>query len=73
TALLTWSTTEEVNSDRFEIERSLNGKGWSTIGKVRSNGESSVLRNYTYTDDSPEKGENLYRLRMVDLDGTYAF
>ncbi|WP_342089086.1 DUF6923 family protein [Dyadobacter sp. OTU695] len=73
TALLTWSTTEEVNSDRFEIERSLNGKVWSTIGSVRSNGESSVLRNYIYTDGSPEKGENLYRLRMVDNDGTYAF
>ncbi|PSL21410.1 putative secreted protein (Por secretion system target) [Dyadobacter jiangsuensis] len=73
TALLTWSTTEEVNSDRFEIERSRNGKVWSTIGSIRSNGESSVLRNYTYTDGSPEKGENLYRLRMVDLDGTYAF
>ncbi len=73
TALLTWSTTEEVNSDRFEIQRSLNGNVWVTIGSVRSNGESSILRNYTYTDDSPEKGENLYRLRMVDLDGTYAF
>lgn len=72
-AHLTWSTTEEVNSDRFEIERSPNGKVWSTIGSVRSNGESSILRNYAYTDDSPEKGENLYRLRMVDLDGTYAF
>lgn len=72
-ALLTWSTTEEVNSDRFEIERSRNGKVWAKIGSVRSNGESSILRNYTYTDDSPGKGENLYRLRMVDLDGTYAF
>jgi hypothetical protein len=72
-AHLTWSTTEEVNSHRFEIERSSNGKVWFTIGSVRSNGESSILRNYDYTDDSPEKGENLYRLRMVDLDGTYAF
>ena len=31
------------------------------------------MRNYTYTYYSPEKGENLYRLRMVDNDGTYAF
>ncbi len=72
-AHLTWSTTEEVNSDRFEIERSTNGKVWVRIGSVRSNGESSILRNYAYTDDSPEKGQNLYRLRMVDMDGTYAF
>ncbi|WP_170118745.1 DUF6923 family protein [Dyadobacter jiangsuensis] len=72
-AHLTWSTTEEVNSDRFEIERSTNGKVWVKIGSVRSNGESSILRNYAYTDNSPQNGQNLYRLRMVDTDGTYAF
>lgn len=72
-AHLTWSTTEEVNSDRFEIERSTHGKVWVSIGSVRSNGESSILRNYSYTDNLPEKGQNLYRLRMVDMDGTYAF
>jgi hypothetical protein len=72
-ALLTWSTTEEVNSDRFEIERSTNGKAWVTIGSVRSNGESSILRNYSHIDNSPQKGQNLYRLKMVDLDETFAY
>ncbi|WP_353717626.1 T9SS type A sorting domain-containing protein [Dyadobacter sp. 676] len=73
TSALTWSTTAETNSDRFEIERSLNGKVWDKIGTVASAGESAVLVKYTFTDASPLPGENLYRLRMVDRDGTYAY
>lgn len=73
TARLTWSTTEETNSDYFEIQRSNNGKEWAPIGKVSSNGESTTLRNYSYTDRDPLSGDNFYRLRMVDKDLTFAY
>lgn len=73
TVNLTWATTEETNSDRFEIERSLNGKSWGKIGTVASGKESNTLRNYTFTDASPSRGENLYRLKMVDQDETFAY
>ncbi len=73
TALLAWATTEETNSDRFEIERSADGKKWAMIGSVASTGESKVLVNYTFTDNAPLSGENLYRLKMVDKDDTYAY
>lgn len=70
---LSWATTEETNSDRFEIERSTNGKNWNKIGSVASNGESNVLHNYKYTDKTPINGENLYRLKMIDNDATFAY
>ncbi|GGM96289.1 hypothetical protein GCM10010967_32340 [Dyadobacter beijingensis] len=73
TAVLTWATTAETNSDRFEIERSANGKAWSKIGSVASRGESAVKVDYVFQDDSPLNGENLYRLRMVDKDETFAY
>lgn len=73
TAQLVWETTEETNSDRFEVEKSLNGKQWEMIGKVTSNGESAVLRKYAFTDGNPAHGNNLYRLRMVDKDETFAY
>lgn len=72
TALLTWATTQETNSDHFEIQRSVNGKNWQPIGTVLSNGESTVLRKYTFTDSKVLKGINYYRLKMVDMDETYA-
>jgi hypothetical protein len=71
--LISWSTTEETGSDRFEIERSTDGKAWAKIGSVRSHGESNALVDYTFTDSRPAAGTNLYRLRMVDADDTYAF
>jgi hypothetical protein len=72
-AQLAWSTTDETNSDRFEVERSTSGKDWQKVGVVKSTGESTVLRWYTFTDKTPLNGENLYRLKMVDLDETYAY
>ncbi|SDE43778.1 Por secretion system C-terminal sorting domain-containing protein [Dyadobacter soli] len=73
TTSLAWATTAETNSDRFEIERSANGKAWSKIGTVASTGESKVLVNYQFSDASPLNGENLYRLRMVDKDNTFGY
>ncbi|SEJ86178.1 Por secretion system C-terminal sorting domain-containing protein [Dyadobacter sp. SG02] len=73
TALLYWATSEETNSDRFEIERSANGKQWDKIGSVPSHRESSTLQNYSFPDDEPMPGQNLYRLKMVDQDNTFAY
>ena len=73
TALIQWTTTAEANSDRFEIERSMNGKLWKQIAVVNAKGESSKLVKYEYTDSKPEAGTNLYRLRMVDKDATFAY
>ncbi|MHA4740634.1 T9SS type A sorting domain-containing protein [Dyadobacter sp. MSC1_007] len=78
TALLTWSTTEETNSDHFEVQRSANGNSWDKVGIVKSGGESKTTLNYNFTDlnpltGGPSEGKNLYRLRMVDKNGTFAY
>ena len=72
-AILNWATTEETNSDRFDIERSSDAKTWKTIGKKTSGGESKVLKTYDFTDQNPVGGINYYRLRMVDKDATFAY
>lgn len=73
TSLLSWSTTEESNSDHFDIQHSVNAKNWSSIGIVSAQGESKVLKKYTFAHEEPAGGENLYRLKMVDEDGTFAY
>ncbi|MFB9294249.1 T9SS type A sorting domain-containing protein [Persicitalea jodogahamensis] len=73
TALLSWSTAEEVNSERFEVEHSLNGKSWRMIGQVAAEGNSKNTQWYSFTDVNPANGSNLYRLRMVDRDGTFYY
>jgi hypothetical protein len=78
TALLQWSTSFETNSAFFEIQRSYNGNDWQAIGQVAAGGESRAALHYAFTDPNPlnggpSKGENLYRLKMIDADETFAY
>lgn len=72
TATLVWSTSEESNSDYFEVQRSGDGKAWEKLETIVAKGESSVEAHYSAVDDSPLNGDNFYRLKMVDKDGTFA-
>jgi len=70
-ALLTWTTATEQNSDRFEIQRSVNGIDWVTVDKVKAAGNSVDTRSYQYLDLN--KGTAQYRIRQVDIDGRFTF
>lgn len=70
---LSWSTTEETNSERFDIERSKTGKQWEIIGSIAAQGESKVRNEYYFTDSNPSNGNNYYRLKMIDSDQTFSY
>jgi predicted extracellular nuclease len=66
---LKWTTAQEVNTKEFIIERSADGINFQTIAIVKAAGNSSAVVNYNANDINPGKGVNLYRLKMVDIDG----
>lgn len=71
-SLLFWTTSYENNNSGFEVQRSINGREFATIGFVRSksNGNnSSAELHYTFTDNRPVSGNNFYRLKQNDFDG----
>ncbi len=71
---LNWTTESEINTDRFEIERSnANGSDWKFIATVSANGNSSSKIDYSYADkDFIVSSEKVfYRLKMIDKDGSY--
>jgi len=70
TVLLEWSTASEFNSNRFELERSTDGTKFEYIGQVKSAGNSTTIKEYSFTDINPNIGNNYYRLRQIDNDGT---
>ena len=73
TTLLQWKTTSEAASSEFEIQHSLDGKQWNAIGSVAAAGESNTDKKYQFVDTKPVSGHNnLYRLKMVDIDGSFA-
>ncbi len=68
-ALVQWSTASEHRAAYFVIERSTNGKdNWQTAGTVTATGNSSLLKDYSFTDKNAMSGNNYYRLRQVDVD-----
>lgn len=70
---LHWATTSESNASHFEIERSSDGRAWQKAGIMQARGESLLEEAYSFSDDYPFTGENLYRLRMTDRDATYSY
>ncbi len=68
--LLEWHTASESNSSHFEIQKSSDGQNYQKIATVKAAGNSNAIKQYYYRDDVPLKGNNFYRLKMVDLDGS---
>jgi hypothetical protein len=74
-AQLSWSTASEKNNKGFYVERSADGKHFTTIAFVAGKGNTATISNYTYTDvNAFGNGTNrwLYRLRQTDYNGASA-
>lgn len=70
---LNWSSENESNLSRFEIQRSMDGVNFITVGTVPAHNRSG-RNTYTFTDlvsqlNPPPVGHLYYRLRSIDLDG----
>lgn len=72
-SLLTWTTSAELNSERFEVQRSEQGQIWENIGSVTAAKNSSSMASYEFKDSKPHLQENLYRLKMIDNDGSFSY
>jgi type IX secretion system substrate protein len=72
---LSWITEQEINASHFEVERSVNGKDYTSIAVVFAAGSSDTKVNYKYSDniDDISSGVINYRLKMVDIDGKYTY
>ncbi|MEM9261510.1 MAG: hypothetical protein AAGA62_17855, partial [Bacteroidota bacterium] len=82
TNLLTWRTANEEDFSHFEIERSTNGTSWAYLGEVAplspgppqedAQRTGPGERSYGFEDVLPLPTA-YYRLKMIDLDGTFAY
>ncbi|MFZ1530140.1 MAG: LamG-like jellyroll fold domain-containing protein [Ferruginibacter sp.] len=70
-SVLNWRVTNETNVSHYEVEwKTVNGN-WKTISSINYN---QVNRgNYEFIHTAPEKGNNFYRIKQVDLNGEYNF
>ncbi|MHA4846632.1 T9SS type A sorting domain-containing protein [Flavitalea antarctica] len=69
---LNWTSQQEAMSSHFEVEKSGDGKSFTTVGTVKAAGFSINPLNYSFTDKS-FSGAGFYRLKMVDLDYKFKY
>ena len=73
TAVLNWSTAQEIDNKEFIVERSADGSKWEAIGDLPGGGNTNTIKSYAFTDYYPFAGISYYRLKQVDLNGEYHY
>ena len=75
--LLNWVTASEQNNDRFEVERSWDGKNFEKIGYRTGHGSTPISQTYNFSDVEvskyPQANVAYYRLKQIDFDGQFTY
>lgn len=73
-ARVEWRTGQEIEFQKFVVERSSDAVNFMPVGQIDARGSYSE---YTFTDESPLDVDRelvfFYRLKLLNNDGTYTF
>lgn len=72
TVKVQWTTTQEQYLSHFEVENSRDGSQFEKFAHVKAQNRTG---NHTYhaLDATPAAGNNFYRIKSVNKDGSFAF
>ena len=71
--LIEWRSSSEINVDRYEIEKSFDGKNFEKLTTIKSSGNSNSIITYGAIDVNAfiHSAIVYYRLKMIDMDGHF--
>jgi hypothetical protein len=69
-ALLSWNTEGALNFSHFEIEHNTDGQNWKKLGQ---RDYYKQVNQYQFKHSDMVSGTNYYRLKQVDLDGSFEY
>lgn len=64
---LIWNTAEESGISSYIVEKSTDGRTFTAIGTVKAANQKT----YSFTDAQAASENSYYRLKMVEMDGSY--
>ncbi len=78
---LNWKTSTEVNNYGFEVQRLAQNsnsspdqaESWEKIGFVKGNGTSNNVNKYSFVDKTASRTALKYRLKQIDIDGSFKY
>jgi len=68
---LEWRTASEENNAEFVVERLEGGTNWHSLGVMVATNLSEG-DTYGFIDENPVAGDNYYRIRQVDVEGSFS-
>jgi pectate lyase len=69
---VSWITTNEVNTLRFDIEKSSDGRIFKRIASQQARNLAGE-HHYSFIDNDPLAGVSFYRLKQLDTDGVATY
>lgn len=69
--LIRWTTLSELNCKEFNIEQSVDGNNWNTLGQRKGQGTTSIPVSYEFKP--LQRIACYYRLKQIDFDETYEY
>ncbi|MEM9889084.1 MAG: T9SS type A sorting domain-containing protein [Bacteroidota bacterium] len=70
---IAWSSASASNFSHYEVEHSIDGKSFQNIHKKDAESEQLQVLFHYWLHKTPKRGDNYYRLKMIDLDGSFAY
>jgi len=64
--LVSWKVENEINIHHYVVEKSADGRNFTPVGTV----SASSISNYSWIDNQAFTGNNFYRIRSVELNGS---
>lgn len=71
-AKINWTTYNEINMDKYELEKSSDGIKFNVVKSLASY-NSMPITQYFYTDQSLTSGNNFYRIKMIEKSGLASY
>ncbi len=73
---LNWSTATETNNKGFDVQRLEAGNQklqWEDMGFIEGKGTTTEQHQYSFTNKEVPEGKYTYRLKQIDLNGTFNY
>lgn len=69
TVQVDWNVTGEIAILSYEVERSLDGRNFTSVGKLNATGNGSATLQYSFTDITAPAGTIFYRVKSLGSAG----
>ena len=72
-SIVRWTTITEINTSLFEVQRSADGRHFTTVATEAAAGNSNTQNRYSLQDLLVTTGTYYYRIKSVDIDGRSSY